>query len=253
MENLVGKKLPIYEVVPVIQGEGKLVGVPHILIRFLGCKLRCMFKDSICDSYYTSWRPEKDLEIGLRYIENVYTEHRNITHTMITGGGPTMHPKVLQELCTWIKGNFGHYITIETEGSNFVQTAADFISLSPKLSNSTPIKGKFISELNREVDDLEIETHERWRKNYTSMRNLLSYHSDYQLKFVISDLKDLIEIEEVCRLLDVSKNSCWLMPEGATREDLDKRRKWVYELCLKEGYNYSDRLHIIVYDNLRGV
>ena len=43
------------------------------------------------------------------------------------------------------------------------------------------------------------------------------------------------------------------MPEGATRGQLDSRRKWLYEKCVELGIKYTDRLHIIVYDNLKGV
>ena len=56
---------------------------------------------------------------------------------MVTGGGPTIHPELLKELCV-IGKKYDHTITIETEGSEFVQKKFDCISLSPKLSNSTP-------------------------------------------------------------------------------------------------------------------
>ena len=37
------KPLPLYECSLVVQGEGKFAGIPHILIRTLGCALRCGF------------------------------------------------------------------------------------------------------------------------------------------------------------------------------------------------------------------
>ena len=53
-------KMPIVEIHTCLQGEGSLAGVPHLLIRFTGCVLRCMFKDGgFCDSPHTSWSPEK--------------------------------------------------------------------------------------------------------------------------------------------------------------------------------------------------
>ena len=44
-----------------IQGEGMYTGIPSIFVRTTGCNLRCVFKDSICDTAYTSFNPEKPL------------------------------------------------------------------------------------------------------------------------------------------------------------------------------------------------
>jgi len=53
------KKIPVSELYTCLQGEGSLTGVPHILIRVTGCKLRCQFANSFCDTPYASWKPEK--------------------------------------------------------------------------------------------------------------------------------------------------------------------------------------------------
>ena len=53
------KVIPINEIYTCLQGEGKLTGVPHILIRVTGCRLRCQFANSFCDTPYSSWGPEK--------------------------------------------------------------------------------------------------------------------------------------------------------------------------------------------------
>ena len=45
---------------PCLQGEGKFIGIPHLLIRVSGCKLRCQFAESFCDTPFASWAPEKD-------------------------------------------------------------------------------------------------------------------------------------------------------------------------------------------------
>ena len=53
------KLQPIGELYTCLQGEGKYIGAPHILIRVSGCRLRCQFQDSFCDTPYASWKPEK--------------------------------------------------------------------------------------------------------------------------------------------------------------------------------------------------
>jgi len=245
------KKIPVTELYSCLQGEGSLTGVPHILIRVTGCKLRCQFADSFCDTPYASWKPEKG-KFTYQDIEDFYDEHSHINHTMITGGGPTSHPTMLKMLCLIAKRQ-GQYITIETEGSEFVQTVGDLISLSPKLSNSTPRPGTMMDYIGREVTEKDKDQHEKWRSNYEAMRSLMLKHPDYQLKPVISNEEDLNEVKELQTILRVPNDKVWLMPEGLVPEELNKRRRWLMEICQNEGYNYTDRLHIIAYGDKRGV
>lgn len=245
------KTLPINEMYTCLQGEGKLTGVPHILIRVTGCKLRCQFANSFCDTPYSSWSPEKG-KFSYGDIHNFYEKHSHIKHTMITGGGPTSHPEMLRELCK-IGKQYGHYITIETEGSEYVSTQADMISLSPKLSNSTPRPGTVIPFSGKVVTEKHKQRHEKWRCNYDAMKMLLDVHPDYQMKPVISSEKDLQEVKELQKILSVPNNKVWLMPEGLEPKQLNKRRRWLMDLCTEQGYNFTDRLHIIAYGDIRGV
>ena len=245
------KKQPLGETYTCLQGEGKYMGIPHILIRVTGCRLRCQFADSFCDTPYASWKPEGG-KFTLNDIVKVYEDNPQIKHTMITGGGPTLYGKLLQELCK-IGRLYNHIITIETEGSEFVQTLADNISLSPKLSNSTPVPGTWMPFANREVTEADKRKHEKWRCNYDAMKQLIDNHPDYQLKPVISNLKELAEVKDLQKILDIPNDKVWLMPEGLTEEELKKRRVWLMELCTELGYNFADRLHIIAYGDTRGV
>ena len=245
------KLQPIGELYTCLQGEGKYIGAPHILIRVSGCRLRCQFQDSFCDTPYASWKPEKG-KFTLDDVVKFYESKPRIKHTMITGGGPTIHPKLLQELCI-IGKKFDHTVTIETEGSEFVQTVADCISLSPKLENSTPRPGTWMEYANREVTEKDKQQHEKWRCNYDAMEQLIHNHPDYQLKPVISCEEDLTEVDYIQDILDIPNDKVWLMPEGLTPEQLNERRVWLMELCEQEGYNFTDRLHIIAYGDKRGV
>ena len=55
------KVQPILELYgPVPQSEGKLAGIPHLVVRTTGCTHRCKFKDGgWCDTWYTSIHPQK--------------------------------------------------------------------------------------------------------------------------------------------------------------------------------------------------
>ena len=245
------KQVNLSEYYSCIQGEGKYMGVPHILIRFSGCRLRCQFASSFCDTPYASWKPEK-MKVTYGEIDKFYKDNPQISHTMITGGGPTLQPELLKNICLIAKAH-GHIVTIETEGSEFVETVADCISLSPKLSNSTPRPGTFNPFTNREVTEKEKEQHEKWRVNYDAMLKLITYHKDYQFKPVVSKFEDIAEIKQLQAQLGVPNNMVWLMPEGINDEQLKEKRIWLVDLAVKEGYNITDRYHVIVYGDKRGV
>lgn len=245
------KKVAVIEAYRCVQGEGRYIGVPSLLIRMTGCKLRCQFAGSFCDTYYASWNPNKG-SLTLEDIEKVYKDNVQITHTIISGGGPTLNGPLLQQLCDIAKAH-GHHITIETEGSEFVATVADCISLSPKLSNSTPILGSIKPWNNSQVTQQEIDRHELWRKNYKAMKQLIAHHPEYYIKPVISKEEDLVEVKQIMKELDVDPKNVYLMPEGLNDEQLQSKRQWLLELCIEEGFNYTDRLHVIVYGDKRGV
>ena len=235
----------------VIQGEGKYAGIPHILIRMSGCNLNCQFKDWLCDTAYASWKAE-DGQYSLLEIINFIEEYPQIRHTMITGGEPTYNPELLVNLCQILKA-YGHHITIETNGTLFVPTVADFLSISPKLKNSTPRPGTMLPDtlVAREVTSGDRDRHELSRVNYRNTKNMIDYHSDYQLKFVISDESQFYEIEKIQLELGIPNDKIYFMPEGVTNEQLSKRRIFVIEEAIKRGYNYTDRLHIVAYGDKR--
>lgn len=245
---------PIQELYTCLQGEGKLTGVPHILIRTTGCTLRCQFGHTdFCDSWYTSWHPKKGT-ISLDGVVEFIYQNPHIKHTMITGGSPTMHPELLKELVDICKRN-NHYVTIETEGSEFVETNADLISLSPKFTNSIPKIGS-VTPNGREVTMKDVEKHQKSRLNFEAMKKLIYSHPDFQIKPVISSLDEngeLQELEELLGELGVKKKDVYLMPAGGTQGELNKRRVELIEYCVNSGYNYTDRLHIVAYNNKIGV
>lgn len=244
------KKQPILEMYGCLQSEGKFTGIPHILIRTTGCVMRCQFSDTdFCDSHYTSWSPEKG-KFNLNDVINFYKNHPKIKHTMITGGSPTMHKDLLRDLCHIAK-SYGHYVTIETEGSKYVGTVADFISLSPKLKNSIPRIGTTTPN-DKLVTDKDVNRHEKFRRNYDDMKKMIDSHADYQLKPVVSSMEDMEEIQYIQEKLNIPNNKVYLMPAGGTAKELEKHRAWLMEYCWEEGYNYTDRIHIVAYGDERG-
>jgi 7-carboxy-7-deazaguanine synthase len=158
------------------------------------------------------------------------------SHAVITGGEPLLQDG-LEEFCGSISDK---HITIETNATVKKNIEADLISMSPKLSNSTP-EGDWAER--HEERRIDYDTIEFWIENY-----------DYQLKFVVCEQEDIEEIEDILgSLKEYDQDRVLLMPEGTDRETLNDRGEWIADLCKERGYRYSPRLHIHMYGNKRGV
>jgi len=225
----------IAEIFYSIQGEGRLIGIPSVFVRSSGCNLRCLW----CDTPYTSWRPEGkewSVEKVLREVQKYPSRH-----VVITGGEPFLAHD-LPELTARLK-NSGCHITIETAATIVKAVNCDLVSMSPKLSNSTPWKrerGKFA------------QMHEQHRLNLEVIQGFIDGY-DYQLKFVVERKKDFIEIREILdKLRAVDPARVLLMAQGRSRRELREKSPWIVELCKKHGFGFTPRLQIELFGNRRG-
>ena len=248
------KVLPVLEVYRCVQSEGSRFGRPTIAVRTTGCTHRCWFGEGgWCDSWYTSIHPEKGT-FTFNDIINIYDENPQVKEMMLTGGSPTMHPALVNEL-THFANERGILITIETEGSHFVET--DFplglISLSPKFSNSVPSVG-VTTPGGKVVDERFVTQHNKFRLHYENIQKMINFHSDYHYKPVWDGTDEgLAEIEEFRVKMNIPKDKTYVMPAGDTRETLIEMYSKVFEMVAEHGYNMTGRDHIIAYDTERGV
>jgi 7-carboxy-7-deazaguanine synthase len=223
--------LKIAELFYSLQGEGALVGVPSVFIRTSGCNLRCAW----CDTPYTSWQPEGTDWTLDRILDEVRAHPAR--HAVVTGGEPMMIPEVAP-LTERLRA-LGLHITVETAGTVFRPVACDLMSISPKLSNSTPT-GPWAAP------------HDRLRIQPDILSELMARYP-YQLKFVIARPGDLAEVRALLEALRADRGRVILMPEGTDREQLRVRAVWLAEICKGEGFRFSPRLHVDLYGNQRGV
>lgn len=272
------KTLPIVEVYTAVQSEGSRQGYPTIVVRTTGCTHRCWFGEGgWCDSWYTSIHPEKG-KYTFNDIVKMYKENPHIKEMMLTGGSPSMHKALVNELTIFAKEN-KIYITIETEGSHYLETKypLNLLSISPKFSNSVPKLGIETPE-GKIVDDKMVKQHNKFRLNYDAIANSIIYHDDFHIKPVID--KNLLIMEEVENFLDLLteslynknygafeglegwtkpqikyfvKSKTWLMPAGDNREALMESYGPVMNLARDKGYKFTGRAHIMAFDTEREV
>jgi organic radical activating enzyme len=241
---------------PTIQGEGKRVGNPSVFIRFGKCNLRCPgfdveyetpsgIKKCSCDSFHAVDIAFKDQWYQFATASDLINEVNKYipnykVDIVVTGGEPLLYwnNKEFQKFLEYYSLHNFH-ITIETNGSLPITINKPYqkdilYSMSVKLSNS----GEKLEK----------------RLNFKSLNHIIENSKENYLKFVIN--KDFLskaqnEIDTI--LNNISKTDVYLMPMGDTSSQIDQNALSVINMALKNGYKYSDRLHIRVWDNKRGV
>ena len=245
----------IIELYTAVQSEGSRAGYPTVVVRTTGCTHRCWFGEGgWCDSFYTSIHPEK-AQFSFQDIIDIYDRNPHISEMMLTGGSPTMWPKLINEL-THFANERGIFITIETEGSHFVETdyPIGLVSISPKFSNSIPKVGVQTPQGDI-VDERMIKQHNKFRMNVEAIDQMIEFHSDFHLKPVWDgeDEGALAEILDCIDELNIPTDKVWFMPAGDTREALMKSYPKVMDWVRDNGFRFTGRPHIIAFDTERCV
>lgn len=149
------KNLYLSEIFSAIQGEGPLVGVRQIFVRFSICDLRCSWCDTP-DSLLKSKKYNIEKKAGSRnflskenpisssevvnYISKLNPEnHHSIS---FTGGEPLLHDKNLKQILSSLKSKFTLETYLETGGHRpdklkNVVNLFDYISMDFKLPSSS--------------------------------------------------------------------------------------------------------------------
>ncbi len=240
------------EIFHTIQGEGVSVGAPAVFIRASRCNLHCIW----CDTDHTwnfkstPWPHEKDENPG--YSKHVKTEVTceispeeaaqrilafSCPRTVITGGEPLLQEEDFLKIIRLIRQvQPEHVFEVETNGTRIPSAAfgkaVDQFNVSPKLTNSAI------------AETLRIKP---------EALNFFARSPKAWFKFVVSQAADLQEIKSICADHQISRQRVILMPEGRTVEDLDQNAAGLAEICRDEGFRFSDRLHIRLWGDRRGV
>lgn len=270
------RSIPIIELFASIEGEGSLAGRPMMFARLSGCNLRCMFDNSICDTAYASFDPEKG-KYTYEDVEQFIEKHPLISDFCISGGEPFLYPNVMRKLCEMAKDLF---VSVETNGTieppKELFEKIDLFNISPKLSSSEPTQEK-CDKIKTEFKGV-MKNHSKLRFNKKVLWTIIDKAKAFNLKYVVGSEKDFEEIEQQIKELidyDISirenhvryplidyktKKEYWydsefikpwditLMPAGSNQEELKQNRRMVAEYCVEHGYNYSDRLQIVIWN-----
>lgn len=168
--------MKISEIFYSIEGEGLWIGKPEIFIRLSGCNLRCKW----CDTAY-SWKEGK--EMGIEEIMKKIIDYET-EYVSITGGEPLLQRTELYELIKRLKSE-NYKVQINTNGTIYdglIFELVDLISMDCKCPSSGM------------KSDIEV-----------LKRTIRYFGEKTQIKFVVSDLRDLgFAYKVIAELLEVN-------------------------------------------------
>lgn len=238
-----------------IQGEGEFSGRLAIFVRFAGCNLRCTGFGGQkispktgqillgCDTIKAAQSEHFKESLGYKKLdfnalcELIKSFNAPAAIVVLTGGEPLLHLKnahfkafiaylIEQKRLVQFESNG----TICPDFSKFPALKACHFALSVKLANSGESKEKRINSL--------------------ALKSIFANAKAFY-KFVLSGRDD--EIDEINEILALQNGQVWLMPLAASKKELETLAPKIAKIAIKSGFNYSDRLHIRLWDSKEGV
>lgn len=225
-----------------IQGEGPFTGHPALFIRAGGCNLKCPgFGANGCDSNFSvdarnkaKWRTFKSPLDLSQAIANEF-EGKLPDLAIFTGGEPTLQSMLMAYAATISDLT---KVQIETNGlrlHKLILNAFNWdnttVVVSPKLSNAG---------------------YEDWKKSFEEVFTVVC-PGNFYFKFVVGSEEDVQEVSSFINHFQLNTNKVYLMPLGANNDELAKTSEFVWSKCIESGFKYSDRMHIRVFNDKRGV
>lgn len=233
-----------------IQGEGRSAGKPAIFVRLSLCNLHCNW----CDTDYTwnwegtsfshvndslasykkfakqDWIVEKSVDEIIALVKTYPCKR-----VILTGGEPLLQQKELSELAKKLSAE-SYFLEVETNGtltpSDELSDHIDQYNVSPKLQNSN--------------NELKLRIKEKALSHMAQSENAT-------FKFVVDTKEDIDEVLQLVQVFKISAQNVYLMPQGTLPEMLKEKQLWIVDLCKQYGFNFTDRMHIHLYGDKRGV
>lgn len=225
---------------PTLQGEGPSAGRQAVFLRLAGCNLTC----SWCDTPYTwDWTGRNGTkyaqvnEVHMMTFEAIMNQLYSIAGSespmlVISGGEPMLQQLLVHTVARgWPNGK----VEVETNGTvwpdeNWYWGELHF-NVSPKLPNSGNAK---LGELySRQVLGKYVDL-------------------DSTFKFVCQSVDDLKAVQNICEAVGIQPQQTWIMPEGRNGYELVERERQLVDEVIKRGWNFTSRMHVMLWGDVRG-
>ncbi len=208
-----------------LQGEGPSLGVPAHFLRLQGCEVGCHW----CDTKYT-WDAAGGSELALEAAFTQLLELGDAPLLVVTGGEPLAHPGIREVLEAAVER--WERVEVETSGLHAPPLAHPrlFYNWSPKLPSVTAAWALTWRHCERFIEDARTT-----------------------IKLVVGGVSDETEALRLIKERQLPRASVTLMPEGLTDAQLRENAARIAEVCKREGFRFSPRLHVWLWGAKRGV
>lgn len=238
----------VNEIYPCLQGEGTNMGRPSVLVRLQICNLRCTW----CDTPYTHTMksdpvdpsqmnsPQGFKRWAMQQLCAEIRAHTSNRHIIFSGGEPTLQN--LAPLFEELKSS--HSIEVETNGTQIPHQ----LHHSFELQHYSGVQWNVSPKGRNAGQKINPEALTHWG-------HLAANHPAVYFKFVIrkshidDDLNEILELKNNHLLPD---QRIILMAEGTSLES-QIQNAWLEDICLKQGWMLSPRLHVLNHGPKRGV
>jgi organic radical activating enzyme len=236
---------------PTVQGEGPAAGRHCVFLRLAMCNLRCRW----CDTAYT-WAFTEDLAAYLDRprvydradnartmtipevldgLRGCWPLDKRKTTVVISGGEPLIQQDALLPLVRQLKW-WDNDVHVETAGTIAPTVAlaalTDLFVVSPKLAHSGNPRSK-------RIRPPVLET-------FVALKRRAAF------KFVVTDVEDLAEVEEIVACAKIPDSRVMIMPEGVTAQAVTATGRAVADAVRHRGWGLCLRTHILLWADVRG-
>jgi len=211
------------------QGEGPDSGRRMVLLRFKYCNKSCVWCDTKLKMRITAESKHT--------LEDIQTSiYENKAGILITGGEPTFD-RHYDDCLTLLNELVYPIANVETNGYKL-----DRLILETDIKK--PVRYIYSPKIFNETDfEIALDIVHRVVIYNDNVIIKLVYDGNRFMENFMSAISDTFSLSS--RSQFTSSDKVWLMPEGATMEELIKNSGRVFDLCEKYNYNFSSRNHII--------
>ncbi len=231
-----------------LQCEGKTINKFSYFIRLFGCNYDCSF----CDTKFAWDKAYDGISYNVDSLRDTFIKEylKNVTGIVVknivfTGGEPLLWQKQINKFIEGIPYDDASY-EFETNGA--IELKKELLYTLSRIPN----KAKNV------LFNISPKTQFLFEKDFSILKENIKFLNILGIPFIlkfVDEESNRPQIQECINSLRglISFNQIYIMPECQTREEHLTKFESTLEWCKIKGFNFSPRLHILLWDNKKGV